>query len=550
MTYEPRGTQNDVITSSAPVIVVRGGAGTGKTTTAVAAARAHLETADHQLQETRRTAAIADERTRLPAPHRALFLSFSRTAVTQIIDRAGSIIGPYGPRLEVATFDGFAWRIVTTFGAHHGYPRPLSVLSAANARVPGAPPGLTYDELIPAAMKLLAIPKVAEHYDSRYGMIICDEFQDTDAEEWAFLRAIAPSARLILLGDIHQCIYDGFKHVDPSTRIATALALPGAIEIDLPPASFRDPTGVLPAAAEAARERRFDDPAIAYAQTNGRLSIIRIPFGTGHEQVIDLAREARRQGHTVSIFTHTNAATTELSDAMSQVGIAHEQVGLTEAYGEALPAQLALMQYALGDDAAPVRRTLAVYITANYRGKYLPALAEQLLRGGNPQLERALSGLCQVLRAATGSAPDLADLVDVVTDAYRRVGTFRGQETWKRAAERSRNALRTANLDTGLAALETELLRLRDESLVGGLNPRRHPIEVMNLHQTKGREADTTILLLRPDEWYGNEQHPYPKGSRLLYVVMTRARQRAHLVVPTTAHPLWQPLVDACDPCS
>jgi DNA helicase-2/ATP-dependent DNA helicase PcrA len=549
MTYEPRGTQNDVITSPAPVIVVRGGAGTGKTTTAVAAARAHMERADIQLRQVRRTAAIADERTRLPAPDRVLFLSFSRTAVTQIIDRAGAVVGPYGPRLEVATFHGFAWRIITSFGVHHGYPSPQTVMSAANAQVPVAPAGLTYNQLIPAALKLLAIPKIAEHYASRFGMIICDEFQDTDATEWALLRAIAPSARLILLGDIHQCIYDGFKQVNPDARIATALALPGAIEIDLPPASFRDPTGVLPAAAEAARERRFDDEAIAVAAISGRLSITRITSGTGYDEVIALARQARQHGHTVSIFTHTNAAATDLSDAMSQAGLSHEQVGLTEAYGEALPAQLALIQYALGDDTAPVRRTLAVYIASNHRNKYLPPIAQQMLDRTNPQLEHALSALAADIRAA-GAVPDTTALANVVTGAYRRVGTPRGQETWTRAADRTRNVLRMLNADHGLAAVEIELLRRRNDSLVGGLSPRRHPIQVMNLHQTKGREADTTILLLGPNEFYGNEQAPYPSGSRLLYVVMTRARHQAHLVVPKAAHPLWQPLVDTCDATS
>lgn len=377
-------------------------------------------------------------------------------------------------------------------------------------------------------------------------MIICDEFQDTDATEWALLRAIAPSARLILLGDIHQCIYDGFKQVDPDARIATALGLPGAIEIDLPPASFRDPSGVLPAAAEAARERRFDGEAIAVAATSGRLSITRMSSGTGYDDVIALARQARQQGHTVSIFTHTNAATTDLSDAMGQAGLSHEQVGLTEAYGEALPAQLALIQCGLGDETALVRRTLAVYITSNHRNKYLPPLAQQMLDGTNPPLEHALSGLAADLRAA-GSVPDPTALADVVTGAHRRVGIRRGQETWIRAADRTRKALRMLDPDHGLAGVETELLRLRNDSLVGGLSPRQHLIQVMNLHQTKGREADTTILLLGPSEFYGYEQEPYPSGSRLLYVVMTRARQRAHLVAPSTAHPLWQPLVDACD---
>ena len=69
----------------------------------------------------------------------------------------------------------------------------------------------------------------------------------------------------------------------------------------------------------------------------------------------------------------------------------------------------------------------------------------------------------------------------------------------------------------------------------------------MNLHQTKGREADKTILLLGSDEYHGSEAEPFPNGSRLLYVVMTRARQQAHIVVPHVAHPLWLPLVTACE---
>jgi len=88
VTYEAEGVQQDVIESTAPVLVVLGGAGTGKTTTAVAAARRHLEDADERLALRRRAAHQAGRRTRLPAPERVLFLSFSRTAVAQIIDRS------------------------------------------------------------------------------------------------------------------------------------------------------------------------------------------------------------------------------------------------------------------------------------------------------------------------------------------------------------------------------------------------------------------------------------------------------------------------------
>jgi len=67
------------------------------------------------------------------------------------------------------------------------------------------------------------------------------------------------------------------------------------------------------------------------------------------------------------------------------------------------------------------------------------------------------------------------------------------------------------------------------------------------LHQTKGREADATILLLQPDEFHGYEPPPYPTLSRLLYVVLTRARTRAYIAVPNDVHGLWRPLVEACE---
>lgn len=550
MSYQPRGTQHDVIASTAPVIVVSGGAGTGKTTTSVAAARAHLERADQHRNRMLRAAAIADQRIRLPAPDRVLFLSFSRTAVTQILDRAGSVIGDYGPRLEVATFHGFAWRIITSFGAHRGYPPPQTVLGSADAAVPGAPAGLTYDDLIPAAQTLLTVPTIADHYAARYGMVICDEFQDTDTHEWAFLRAITPHARMMLLGDLHQCIYQGFKPVNPTSRIAEALALPGAIEIPLPAASFRDPTGILPAAAEAARDRRFNDPAIACAAASGRLTVTRIRDGAGYDEVIHLTRQARRAGHTVSIFTHTNAATADLSDALIHARITHEQVGFGEAYGAAIAAQSALVRYGLGDDTAPVRRGLAVYITANLRKKKPPPpLIGQLLAATNPQMEHVLGRLSADLRAAAGDTTDLTALAGVVADAYQRIGRVHARETWTRAAHRTRVVLQTSP-DRSVSGIAAALDHIRNDTLVGDLAPRQRTVQVMNLHQTKGREADTTILLLNPDEWHGREQEPYPSGSRLLYVVMTRARHTAHLVTPDVAHGLWQPLVDACTPAN
>ncbi len=178
MTYAPVGTQIDVVSGGASVLVVIGGAGTGKTTTAAAAAAAHLTRCDSDREETRRDMLKMLARTPLPPSSRVLFLSFSRSAVAQVLERAGNVVGPLMERIEVSTFDAFAWRVINDFGAHFGYPPPLAIISAANAKVPGAPSGFIYADLIPAAIVLLQRPTVATYYEKRYSLVICDESQD------------------------------------------------------------------------------------------------------------------------------------------------------------------------------------------------------------------------------------------------------------------------------------------------------------------------------------------------------------------------------------
>lgn len=546
MSYTPIGAQVEVIADRSPVLVVLGSAGTGKTTTAAAAAAEHLRIRDSEHQTARNQALAMGRAPSLTPRARVLFLSFSRTAVAQVIDRAASVVGPLMERIEVSTFDAFAWRILNDFGAHFGFPGPLAIVGQANSKVPGAPEGFTYADLIPAATVLLGYPTVAGHYNDRYDLLICDEFQDTSDAEWSFISLLAPSARRILLGDLNQCIYAEMKHIDPESRIADALALPGATRIDLPPASHRDPSGVLPAAAEAARSRRFDHAAIQKAVADGRMLLTRAPPDESHSEAIRITRDALDSGQSVSIFTHTNQATAALSDALTLEGLTHEQVGFTEAYGEALSAQLALVRFALLGQSGG-RRALAVYVTANTRGS-MPILAQQILDGTNPAFERALSPVVSDLRAATSSTPpDYLALADVIAGAYSRFGTFRGQGTWVQAARRTKVAMRLFTEGGDMAAVESEIEVARHNALVGNLQARPRRVQVMNLHQTKGREADVTILLLQPDEFHGREREPFPLASRLLYVVLTRARRTAHLIVPPEVHDLWGPLVTACE---
>jgi DNA helicase-2/ATP-dependent DNA helicase PcrA len=474
------------------VTVVLGGAGTGKTTTAAAAAAAFIKAADDSRDLQRHNMISAGIVAPLPPRARVLFLSFSRTAVSQVIDRAAPVVGMFFQRIDIVTFDGFAWRIINDWGSGYGFPKPLRIQSEAERKVPGSPVGgMRYADLIPSALDILKNEAVSGYYDRRYSLVICDEFQDTDAEEWQFLQSVAPSARRILLCDANQCIYAELKGIDPEERIADAMQLPGAVAVDLPSVSHRDKSGILPAAADAARERRFDDDALIAAITSRRLVVTRVDESTRDSRVVELVEAERASKRTVSIFTHTNASTTALSDALTDAGVRHEQVGLSEAYGEALNAQAAMLRYAI--DGASGRRAFAVFVASNYRAN--TPLIHQIMDRSNAAFERALKGFTRDLHAAANPL-DVERLADVITGSYARLGTHRGQQTWIEAARRTRAAMRPLGEGEPFSAVEAELERVRHSALVGEAGLRPHRVQVMNLHQTKGREADSTILVL------------------------------------------------------
>lgn len=547
MAYVPSAEQEAVITSKNPVVVVIGGAGAGKTTTAAAAAGRRLSEID-QARAKARAATPPGTPTVLPPRKRVLFVSFSRTAVSQILDRSAEVLGSLRDRIDVVTFHGLAWRILNDFGRFYGHPRPLRVQSRAESDLSAKFPGLSYDELVPAASVLLAVPTVRDYYERRYGTVICDEFQDTSNAEWAFIQTIAPSAQRILLGDQNQCIYAGMKRIDPDARIAQASAIGGAVKIELPPQSYRDPSGVLPAAALAALERRFNDPAIAYAVTAERMVLHQAPDANLAEAAFQLVAAERAAGKTVSVFTHTHAATAELSTALSEAGIDHEQVGFTEAFGDGLQAQFTLLRWAL-DGQVGAREALAVYIRSIGRAGAEKKSADAVLRKAIPAFEAEIKTVALDLQVAAESPPDMDELLDILAGAHRRLGFRRGEDTWLRSNRQLRRAARLLERGGSLEDLTREVEELRVGTLVGSGAAHPKPVQVMNLHQTKGREADATVLLLQPDEFHGYEVEPYPAGSRLLYVCLTRARERAHIVVPDAVdslHGLWLPFINTC----
>jgi DNA helicase-2/ATP-dependent DNA helicase PcrA len=530
---ELTGEQKEVADSTVLTMLVLGGAGVGKTTTALWAARRELT--DHG---------------RLGRPvlgRRVLFVTFSRTAVAQIRSRASGVLTGIADSVEIVTFHGLAYRLVCGFGRYVGIEGAPMITGEARTKLGRrtAQDGteLVYDDLMPLALRLVKTPGlIGDLIRTRWCLVICDEFQDTDDAEWRLLQQLGLHARLLLLADPNQMIY-GYKKGVSELRLDAARSRPGCVEFVLPPGSHRDPTQVIPDAAAEIRWRRFDTEPVRKAVTEGRLVVYAdVPdedTDRGRAIAEQVAR-LRAEGHSsIGIYAKTNLDTAGLSAALTECGLEHVPIGFGEAYGESLAAMVTMMQFASGEQSwEDVRWSLGVVLTATVRSPDPPPVAVAFRDGID--LPGLLGSRLAGLRASLMNASDALEATEVAAAAWEALGFTSGRRAWRRAG-RTLIAL-TARYRAGsgelLNQVAASVARIRDESFVELDSGDTGQVQLMNFHQTKGREADAIVLSHTSNDWYGRGGEPYEEPSRVLYVSMTRARHKVVVLLPSSPHAL------------
>lgn len=533
--------QQEVADLTEPTTLVLGGAGVGKTTAALWAARREL------------TGRGVREH---PIPgERVLFVTFSRTAVAQIRSRATGVLTGLDESVEILTFHGLAYRLLCGFGRYVGVAGIPTLAGEARTKLATPAPGgaqMTYDDLLPRALRLMETPgPVAELLAARWRLVICDEFQDTDDLEWRLLQFLGRTARLLLLADPNQMIY-GFKDGVSEARLDIARARPSGVERTLPPGSHRDPTQIIPDAASEIRWRRFDSAAVRAAVEGGRLIVRQGVPDDDDGRAAALANEVARlqsEGHrTIGIYAKTNSDAAGLSAALTDRAVDHVPIGFGEAYGEALAAMFAMVEYAMADRVAwaDVRTALATALTATVRSSRPPAVALDL-HHGRP-LPGELNARLARLQEALDAAEDLDAAASLAGGAWEGFGFTTGQRAWRRAARTFGSLVSRGQLDSQdpVGRLARSIDEVRNASFVELDMGDSGAIQLMNFSQTKGREADAVILSYGSGDWYGpNAQEPYDEASRLVYVSMTRARRVVVVMLPPSPHALVLPFV-AC----
>ena len=545
-------------------MLVVGGPGSGKTTIA--------------LLKARRTVLE-----RIRPEQSVLFLSFSNAAIRRIMESGGDILATeIGRQVEIKTYHSFAWSILRSHGYLLSKKRKLSVIAAQDAAVLRA--GLedaewsveeqrlfledgraTYDQFAPQAAELLEKSAVVRScFYNAYPLILVDEFQDTDEDQWHLIRTLSGGSDVIAFGDVEQRIYAWRRGVSDA-RLEDFVKALDPVTFD-----FQDENNRSPATGIAGYARSLLSPMIRVDLPN---DIVFKRFGPGQfqhglrfallETWKETVKRTERHDLKVAVSARSRVMVRRISDALVQtltVGTKQYRPVPHDVMFDQMQISLAsrVVAFVLGSHSDPPHIRLAGTLermSAVFRSSGRATAiktSDRLLRWAakcraeQPPKTKCVRALTSVFEAidnrglvgsptedwlAVRQAIECADALELkrTGDHARYLRLLRrGSAIEERLAELWAISGNYAGAEAAVdeAILQDQLIDSHKES---------SNISVMTMHQLKGREYDAVLLVEDQHRTFRGKdaKAPFMETRRLLQVSLTRARHFAYILSET-----------------
>lgn len=516
---------------------------------------------------------------------RILFLSFARATIARVAQQAGKLIsGSERNAFDINTYHGFAWKLLQS----HGYllnasqrirllPPPEAASRLAEIDVEARPAekhrlfdeeGFLHFDLFAAVCGdlLYRSESLARIVCDSYPVIILDEFQDTNADEWQMIQALGKRSRLIALADAEQRIYE-FRGADPK-RIGEFINVYQPMQFDFGSENNRsNGTDIAifgnDLLTEANKAKNYKDVVLTrYGFYQGRSAHYALK-GT-LIQSIKRQLKSGKESWSVAVLVPTKRLMLQVSDYLTaeqdNLPILNHDVALdTEA-----PALAAILIAGIlegGTTSAEIAQRLILDLCMYIRGRKGNSPPNQ----GDLGLTGALGGYLksgtvrgkkreQIVRESTQVAEKMLSLQllgDPWEDwrAVRRLLTDSGSDVLQQVTEDAKY-LRLLHKGAALRSRLGELWRttgsyrgaasavrdaLLQEHFSASIKEWRG-VHVMTIHKSKGKEFDEVII------YEGSHQGRIARANAndrelaqarlILRVGVTRAMQRATILTP------------------
>jgi DNA helicase-2/ATP-dependent DNA helicase PcrA len=520
---------------------------------------------------------------------KVLFLSFARATVARVAEQATGILDQeVRKQLDLSTYHSFAWNILKS----HGYllfgrepfrllPPPQATVRLVNCGADSAAKVAEKERLLreerlldfdlfagKAAEVLRRAPRLAAVIGSSHPLIILDEFQDTNSDEWALVQVLGQHSTLVALADEEQRIYE-FRGAAPE-RIGQFTSRFNPSITDFSDENHRCPGSDIPQFTRNLLEgevssQTYHDVAIRRYQTPRP---IEQTYRLAKMEVLNSLRRCRKGGlesFAIGVFVPTKAMMAALSDYFLQP-----------------TANLGVIDHHVAFDAnaaALAAETIAILLSSNSISDAPKAVIDSVLRhlrGRNDEItgqDRRDADFLEEHRAgkrrASGKNQKL--LVDecarITHECIKQEWTGSPGEDWKRVVTLLSGCSSGCLSQIGKDAKYVRLLRkgaalnrtltecwrskghygsaledvrsalLQEHFSMASQSPQG--VHLMNLHKTKGKQFREVIIIegWQRDRFLPPRVAEDPKGRQqalyLLRVGVSRAEKRVTILTPS-----------------
>jgi len=437
------------------------------------------------------------------------------------------------------------------------YPRYQNALLASNA--------MDFDDLLMQTVLLMRDnATVREKYQSRWRYVLVDEFQDTNTAQFELVRQFSnPQRNVFVVGDEDQGIY-AFRGADYRNVMTFRREYPTA-KVILLEQNYRSTQNVLDVARAVIDKNGNRTPKKLFTEHGaGAKVMIQEVYSESEEAqfvvetIRQLIRTEDRTFRDFAIMYRTNAQSRSLEEACVKFNMPYKLIGGVGFYKRREIRDIVAYLRVINNpnDAVSFDRivntpargigektiaTLRAWCAA--QSWTIAEALDALVRGvPSPLTGRAAKGLAEFARLVTHlqAFAELNTLDLLFDEIIKQVNYYRHaqeiSETDEQHEERMENlaALRGIMSEKKDLALRDFLEETALVAEIDSLDTTKNGITLLTLHAAKGLEYPVVFITgvedgLLPHSRSIGEVEPMAEERRLLYVGITRARERLYL---------------------